>query len=362
MPRRSRIRVTQCTALLCVVGMVPGMGCSRQIEPETAKPLLKVSQPHVDVGIFRHGVDGQYLEQVYSITVTADAPVRVESIESSCGCLAAISDIVGEELPPKSKHLVKLQMRTSDRAGMRSEFARVVTKPPSPAPIVMTLRATVVAPPTITPSPLLVDVALDTRRIQAKVVANCLRESESRALELDRVGSSFDPFEVVDAQLFTMPSGQPGREMHSLKRDELRLSLALERALPIGNHEFSLRLVWKGANVATTLPVEVRVLHPVQLSLNRLFFGELVPGERCSVQVPIVRTAADAPRPDSIMCDLDFVEAVFDEAAQQLTVSVSAPTSPGRLEGTLTLSFGVDATPPIPLPVGGVVAEQTPPR
>ena len=343
------------------IALIAGCGVQTELEKEKRKPLIEVLEPHVDLGVFRIGGEKKQLEHAYKLAVWDESPVRVTSIETSCGCLAVVTDIVGKELPPNSNHVVLLRVNPSNGVGVRTEFARIVTEPPSPKPVMMTLRAAIIASPVVLPDPLIVAIRpTSAQPIKTKLFVNYLREKASPKLALDQANSSFGPFKIIDIHDSTKPSGKPGEQGYLLIRDELALTLAAEKSFPIGEHEFVFRLAWSNTEPTAMLPVKVRVLHPVELSLDRLFFGELLPGERRTAQVPMVRAWADAPRPDSIKCDLDFVEGKFNEAVDQLVVSVSAPTSSGRFEGTLTLSFGVDATPPIQLPISGVVTEHPP--
>lgn len=353
---RTRKQASSCAGLffLAAIGagaILPGCGGADDVTYP-----VDFTEPEVDQGTFRHGVDGTSVLCEFPFVVSASSEVVIEAVESTCGCTSTEEEVIGERLAPGSQHKIALRLETRNRAGLIEAGARVLTVPSSVKPIVVSFQVLVIQPPKICPAHPIVSLPLGGALPEVALYANRLRDSEGEPLELDAEQSDWGPFVLKDASSVSKVLGRISPTTEEIN-DHLTLTLGLPKALGIGNHDFRITLAWKDGTAGTEVPVTVHVAHPVSLGMERFFFGKVKAGEEHRVQLLIKPVAARCQGSMSAECDLDFLQAHVDEGNERLSLALKTPDRPGRFDGTVALQLPREDVPPLKLEVSGIVTE-----
>ena len=139
-------------------------------------------------------------------------------------------------------------------------------------------------------------------------------------------------------------------------RDLLQWTLMTPADLPLGEHHYELQLnLGNSFPDPLKVPVVIRVLHPIQLSLDRVFFGIFCEGEEKTVDVSLrdltlIDLSRLVVRSDN---PLVLAEKREDEKLIRLILSPSIP--PGQFKGSVSLSLADSKVPELLLPYSGIV-------
>jgi len=335
------------------VNVIVWSGCVKKDSP--VSEVLHILRPHVDLGVFRVGIDGERPTHTFAFTVRGTSPVRIKSIETDCGaCSSPARELIGKELEPGSTHMLTLQMDVDHRAGPCRQMALITTDPPSRTPLVVSLAAFIVQPPVVSPSPLVVDSVFGELP-ECVVDIYRLRDASSRPLRLNEEASEFPSFVLVERSSDSGERPLLRSAERSPVQDRLTMRFKAATRLPIGEHRLEFRFAWRDDAAPSVLAVLVRVHHPVRPQVERVFFGQLRPAEQRAVRLWLQHTSQERPNVRTVMSDLDFVHSSINEVGDELVLKVRAPTGAGRFAGTVTISFENGSIPPLNLPVSGVV-------
>lgn len=116
-------------------------GLARPAVPEMG-PHITLAHEVVDFGAIAYGSDGRCS---FPFTNTGDAPLIIQSFQSSCGCLVPYWD--REPVLPGASGKVSLLYDTR-RAGRFRKSATLVTNDPERPRIVLSIRGEVLLPDT----------------------------------------------------------------------------------------------------------------------------------------------------------------------------------------------------------------------
>jgi hypothetical protein len=352
----SRKRASSGAGVLLLAALGAGVivpGCR---EADDVSYPIEFTEPNVDKGTFRHGVDGTSVSCEFPFVVSASSEVVIKSVESTCSCTSLDEGILGVKLAPGSQHKIALNIETGNRAGLIEALAQVLTVPSSVKPTVVSFRVLVIQPPKVSPPHPIVSSSVGGALPDVVMHANRLRGSEGTKLELDVEQSDLGPFVLKDASAVSKSLGRVSRTTEEIN-DHLTLTLGLTKSLGIGNHDFPITLAWKDGTPATEVPVTVHVAHPVSLGMERFFFGKVKAGKEHRAQLAIKQVAGRCQGRMSAECDLDFVQAQVDEGNERLSLVLTTPDRPGRFDGTVTLQLPQEGIPALKLEVSGIVTE-----
>ncbi len=284
--------------------------------------------------------------------VVADSPVVIEGVEGSCGCTVADEELLGRELEPGSRHVLKVSLRPSGDAS-RTEIVtlNVKTSPPSAAPLVLALRYRVRTPPVVSSRLLRVD-AQPGERPGANFRVTFHRAPDDPQVLLSRSASNWGSFRVdaIDTTTEVERSTLPG-DRSRLAIDTTSVQLLMPAPLEIGEHRNRLTLAFSDGS-QQPLAVVVSVRHPYRVVIRQPFVGSLGPGENWSMAIP-VRVSNNNIRVSSVRCDMAGVHA--DAGEEKLTISGTAPATKGRFTGKLVLEFSLQEIPALEVPFSGIV-------
>src|SRR5690606_830457 len=111
---------------------------------------------------------------------------------------------------------------------------------------------------------------------------------------------------------------------------------------------------WKNDLSPTSVSGTIRVVHPVQPQLERIFC-QVHAGEQKRLELRLLATDPRKYEPEAVTCDLDCMTAEMNEARDGLICTVQPQSKPGRLSGTARVTFKENAVPPLLIPVGLLV-------
>lgn len=335
----------------CVCGFSGTCGCHH--EGNDAAPILIFQDRTIDKGTFRHGVDGEGVGCDFPFDVSASKPVTIVAVETSCGCVSLAKDITGVKLAPGSRHVIPLTLHTKDRAGVYEATGRIVTRPASATPLLVSFRVFVVQLPAPSPAQLVVTSSSGTELTDVGLHVSRVRDQNTPPLHLNVQQSSLGVFSLRDltvkSECVDMIKGET--------RDHMTLNLQPTAAFRIGGHSSEIRLAWHGNIPPTVVPVTVRVHHPVSLQVSRFFYGQVKRGEKRLTRLWLRATDGEFPPCIAAESDLEFVLARVDGGNRDLCLDLTAPERLGRFEGAVVLRFSEKGLPPLRLDLAGIVVE-----
>jgi len=347
--------------------LLPCSGCAREGgEPAASGTIpLAFDAPIHEEGVVRSRVDGQCtIEHAFTYRVWDRCPVRIVRVETSCGCLVPVLEKEKEDLAPGSQGALTIRLELGGRAGPVSGRALVMTEPPSDTALLLTMGAIAVVEPLVVPNPVTIRTP-KTIGVPVSLKVTYLRQQEEASLRLRETASDFGPFTLVDRHYLQELRLDPKVLDRPLAVDRATIQLETRRALPIGKHDFTLRLAWEGLEAPTQVPVSLHVEPPISLPLGELFFGTLKPGQKVQMRIPLKRSDAALPVALKARSDLECVQADIGPSADDLRVSVHAPQKEGRFSGVIRIHSAKQGAKPgqddvLELPVSGIVERDAP--
>ncbi len=153
------------------------------------------------------------------------------------------------------------------------------------------------------------------------------------------------------------PGEHPRRPTHipNTIADNIDITLEADGAYPVGVSKTTMRLAWKHGVPPTVAPLKIELRHPIRPALERIFLGELRPGERRTVEVPLEVEGPLSAHSVTLGCEGSIVEAHLSGVPWRLVVLARAPTVPGRFEGQVHLQLAKPRLPATRLLVVGIV-------
>jgi len=338
--------VRRCVLLL----LAACSGCVQQQATEV-NPLV-FSQRRTQLVITDTTVDTNEISHSFEFDVWDRQPVTIKSIATSCKCIRTDTDLIGKLLEPKSRQVVRMRVNPQGRSGRFTAMAFVETEPATTRPIVLSAELLIASRPTVSPDPLVVDRTFG-KPAEAAIRVVRVREVSVPALELNIEESDFGPFTLTGQQVKhgELPLDEAQGATTIGVSDELALSLHSSHDLSIGEHPFAISLKWNNKLPPTEVSGTMRVLHPVHPQLQRIFC-QVATGEQKRLELRLLASDSSKYQVESVMCDLTGLIAEMNEARDGLICTVQPQSMPGRLSGTVTVTFNEGSAPPLQIPVG----------
>jgi hypothetical protein len=294
------------------------------------------------------------VEHTFAFKVWEKGPISVLRLDSSCGCTELDPDLTKQVLQPGTTHTVRVKMRVSENPGLTSAGVHFVTDPPSPSLQRVMLKAWVLGRPQPSPKELFLKACLGVPA-SGVLYVNYQRRPNAPKLHLDREKCEFAPFILQKETLRTESLRVRGDEERDAELDHLELTLGSKDPFPVGRHYHIVRLAWGGGHPPLNVAVTTSVEHPLRPALSEVFCGELAPGERWELDVPLVRSGMGEFKMKSVTCDRDFVQISQKDMGASLGIKVHAPQRAGRFTAVATLKCDDPSLPPYSLPISGIV-------
>lgn len=314
------------------------------------EPPLAFSQYTVDKGVVWVGPSPEPLEFAFPFAVWQRTPVRITQVETTCACTVATGDLVGRELPPGASETLRIKLSAGQRAGVVEERALVHSDPASDAPMILSLKATILHPARMLgATPVLSGVA-GAGRPRGVVRITRLRSAAEAPLQLEAIDCDQGNLRVIGLE-----STHSANAYTNTMADNVDITLEADGAYPIGVSKTTMRLAWKHGVPPTVAPLKIELRHPIRPALERIFLGELRPGEQRTVEVPLEVEGPLAVHSVRLGCEGSIVEAHLSGVPWRLVVLARAPTVPGRFEGQVHLQLAKPRLPATRLLVVGLV-------
>jgi hypothetical protein len=299
-----------------------------------------------------------WTEVKFSFTVWDQGPVSITSIIPDCPqCMHFDKEIVGKQLHPGSTHVLSGRVKPSDTQGRHVSRALVETAPPSPKPLVLDMKYHAITRPGISPPEVALETSLGSKPI-AQLHVTAVRQRAAPQLQINREASSFPGFTLVNVESKSAVRRLDPRELDPNFLDEIDLTIQAAKDYDLGVHHTQWVIKWEGPVPATVVPVTIRVVHPIVPKLQSVFCGILHPKETWKGTVLLVQVARDKSSLKQVRASKPFIQAVVGGTpADQLQVSLTTPSTPGRHEEYLEMVFEQDRIPPLRIPITFVVQE-----
>ena len=324
-------------------------GCEK---PEPM-PLLTFEQSEYATGEVRAG---DTVKIVCAFVNSTDQKVVLKSIKACCGCMTQDNSLEGQTLEPGARKSFLVSMGTLERVGDIGGTITLITEPPSPKPITVDISAFVADSPQVVQSlPLRVSTPLgDWATIE--VAIEYYRQRSTAVLSWSEKTSELQGFEVRRFDSEVQDYGSRGNMKSSANRDLLQWTFQAPADLPVGEHPFELRLDLGVPNSEPIkVPVVVEILHPIQPSLERIFFGFVSVGEEKTIDLAVEKLSAEDYSRLLVTSDFPSVTAEKREDQKQIRLRMSPSIPAGRFTGNVSLSLPDSKVPELLIPYSGIV-------
>jgi hypothetical protein len=245
-------------------------------------------------------------------------------------------------------------MSTADRVGEVVGTVMLITDPPSPEPIEVMVRALVQSSPRLVQrGAVRVRTSLSTTS-PFQVSVEAIRPLDQQPFRWDEERSELSGMHVEDYQTTETLRDSASKVQAASIRELHTWTLTPPGELPLGEHSFNLLMEWSDRSTVE-IPVVVIVEHPLRLSLDRVYFGELSPSERKVVRVYVRGAAREEASNVDAQVDLSFVTARYEDSEAAVRLEVSAPGECGPFAGHLSVSLAGKPVPVAVIPISGTV-------
>ncbi len=351
-----RLRMPSAPIVLLFLATGPAIGVAAGLiwfaQRKSGEEPLAFLQQSIDKGVIFLNHSAAQVEFIFPFVVWKRSPVRITQVETTCSCTVARSGVVGRELPPGSSGNLRIELRAAERAGPVEQRAIVYTEPAPRVPIILSVRATIIHPAQVVGGKPVVSGIAGGPPPQGVVRVTRLRSPAEAPLELDERSS-----DLGDLRVIGMQSAHPINLYTGTIVDNLDIALERHGTPPIGTRDEVIRLAWKNGLPATAVPLTIEVCHPVRPKLERVFLGEVPPGEERSIEVPLEVDGPLDPDAVRLTCRGDLAWARLSQHPWRLVVLARAPRKPGRFEGRVCLEFANLGLPAIHVVVSGITKD-----
>lgn len=344
-------------ALACVVGCEAsdareGEGPTSAVLGPIPKSPLVTASPVVDIPRIPAG---ETISAVFEIMANRPEGVKVHSISSSCGCMVAEHGLVGTVIAPGKKYPLRVTLDTQGYAGEVNGVVLVTANGFEDAPLRLRVHAYVQDQPRVAGTHK--DVIFDPSDNRVPCIIDmsvyCQRLPEATPLELDEKASAIENCQIRQVGRSISKRSAVAAETRSVVTDEVRLAVTPAAAPSLGVHRLGMKLCWKNSLKPTEGTLVLNVQHPAKPDPAEVFVGVLRPNEVTRIPLRIDFRLPDV-RMSNATCSLSWVS-VNKEGKGEIILTVSAPSSPQLVRGTLELSFKPSGIPPLRIPIRGVV-------
>ena len=359
--------LTAATTVICLLSVI--QGCSSSVTPKPPEvPKLIFSEPIARLGrIPRTRVQNHEFE----FTVWEKSPVKITKITTSCGCTKAVTDLIGQELAPGSRHSFSVGVNPANDGERRIRTVYVETDPPSTG-LSVAMEYVVASGPTVGAES--VRVRLKPGEVpEATLTCTNRRETTDPPLTLDTDASHGTVMEILSAEHSSEEIVTNEYNGEKVGIDTYTIKLRGKTGYGYGDLvKGKLTLNWSDGSVRD-LDTVCEVPLPLEFPLDRVFCGLLKPGQAWSQSIPFHRNQLEtfeiaAIEPSELVSAASKNTAIPTEPSRtsrisfttvlkenSLDLSGQAPEAPGNFTGTLTLRFTPPTIPPLVLKVSGVV-------
>jgi len=278
-------------------------GCARVESPITCDVR------DVDLGIV---TDENFIGHTFTLKVWGSGNVEVRSVDKSCGCMEVDDGLIGATLESGAQRDLRLNVDTAGMAGEVIARANVVTAPAIDPPLILTIRAFIKNRVKPTPESLLAKIVQGSSPTWS-ILLKRVRDTGTLPLELDLGRSDLCGLDLLDQRLVSTALEPSGGQVARGVLDDLTLELGMKESLSLGEHQFPIKLAWRGKEDSTQAVLSVRVIHSLGPSVDRVFIGDLSPGESRSAEVRLTSAVGGSIDLKSISCDNGLAEAYLDE-------------------------------------------------
>ena len=299
---------------------------------------------------------GEPVNAVFPFQVTGDSGIRVTSISTSCECVTVNNSLVDRPLQPGEQHELLLSLNSADRFGQLVGTAHVQTEPEVFPPIALKLTAFVISKPRLLqPSPIQVRTRLYESPTCRVSIANT-RGMIGAPLTWDEKASSLGGAKLVQYDRSESLIAAMGASQEKHIRDLHRWTVRILPPLELRPHSLELKLHWKEGGFIR-VPIRMTVDHPLRLTMSRLYFGRLSPGESRTLRLRFDTTADKSDLSAVASADTDAVrlDVAFEPTANEMVVKAVAAREVERFHGSLRLESRSERWPALDIPVTGHV-------
>ncbi len=329
-----------------IIAIVIGgaIGCGRT-------PPIEFPEKEQKCGIV---FEGQMAYATFPFTITGSSPVTIRSLNSSCACMAVNNHIVGQELLPGTSHNLVMSLETHNLAGRITGTTLVETDPPCPQPLLLTMSVFVDSIPILVQATPVRGETVLGRSQEISFSVQALRHPDLATFEWDPSKSDLNGLCVKDFKSIRNKTNV-GQKADDIFHEIHTWTLTPSKIFPIGKHSFDVKLAWKNQTKSLSIPIVLEVVHPIKISLNRLYFGKMVSGETRTIKIQV--QGADGKKCDvkAVKCKMPFVTAEFSQTNYEISVMVCAPATEGRFQSALSIVPAEKTWPEIMVPISGVV-------
>lgn len=335
--------------LACCAILLAGCTEDAMVTAEPTEPLLAFSAPMARIG----RVAGERsIEQDFEFRVPGKHPVTITGFITSCGCTTPSSDLIGRPLAPGTTHKLRVRVRPDGTGDVRTRTIQLLTKPESRYPISVGVQYQVISPPRVSVARVIADTQPGQSPV-ADVKITYRRLPEDRPIPLVRNRCQASHFEIVDVQSTSEEITVNAQTNRRMIVDTTVIKLRGRQAWHAGRHLGSLKLTLSD-HTEFIVPTEIRVQHPLQPKLDRVFCGILGPRESWSAIIPCQPENPGIAQIESAESTGVSVSISLNDAGD-LELRGSAPAAKGRFATEVTIHFEPPRIPPLAIPVSGVV-------
>jgi hypothetical protein len=271
---------------------------------------------------------------LFPFHVWHNSDVRIRRIARTCACLYVDPPLEGTVLPAGSEQALVVRVRRVEGETLLGGVVIIETDPPSPTPIRIQALTMFGARPAVHPAKQTVYFVLGND-LRFQLTAVLSRPQGSPRLELQARDSDFGPFSLCEQQYSSRVSKTHPQERDPPQIDLLKLAFELKSPNWLGKRQYRLTLKWKGGFPPCHAEVTVFGRPPLWPELDRLFCGELKPGQKWQFKLRLRSAPGAEPHLVKVRTDSSFIHCSYSRDTQTLDVVVFAPSRLGRFEGNI---------------------------
>lgn len=238
------------------------------------RPRIEVDEPEKDAGMIQPGHHAAFS---FAIRNTGQMPLEIRKVSPDCGCVVADFD---RTIPPGGIGTVRATLKTGSRRGQLVKHLKVESNDPEKPFVALTMSARVFEPISIFPGDQILLPLMPNRMAMVEVVVRC---NEPEPLEIQKVEVS-DP--TLQVRLLPIAPGAPAADRsREAQQPDRRLEIVVPKTASPKAFDATVTLhVNRPAKPKIVLHVVGYPHTSVVANPPRLYFGEILPGDRLPIQ------------------------------------------------------------------------------
>lgn len=309
-------------------------------QPALSQPKLEIEETHYDFGV---SYPNQFLQHDFTIWNKGDQPLEIVKVSTTCGCAAAI--LSATTVLPSASSIVSVTVVTG-APRKKKESATLQTNDPDRPRVTL-------------------DVETDVRNLwlvtpKSSFLFTEIPFNSKQTLTLNLKNVDNEPFQIkatsVKEPELSVTTGEPtadGVPIHVTVNAKKDRKIINDQVMIMTDHKKQPQL---------QIPVFGRIVGYIRFNRQRVFFGNLAPGEEKSLEIS-AQLLGESSIKDmkilSIESDSNQVSGqvlgIREDGQLYISLTYKAPNNPGYQTGNIIFKTNLDKEPITDIPFSALI-------